>query len=172
MAFCSGYTTNKAYLKDNSYPNLLFVNINTGQTSPDLYYDSRICTTGIVGSDFNFISNGNLVLSLNDTVYQALSPSILKRKYAMRFGEELEKTQKEYVERLKTEKIDAYQGDKLMKEIPCMYMFLETPSYPPDSSLPFIQRCRELSVWEWFAAMKVVNHTKCNCKKKNQFLCH
>ena len=129
VAFCSGYTTNKAYLKDNSYPNLLFVNINTGQTSPDLYYDSRICTTGIVGSDFNFISNGNLVFSLNDTVYQALSPSILKRKYAMRFGEELEKTQKEYVERLKTEKIDAYQGDKLMKEIPCMYMFLETPSY-------------------------------------------
>ena len=30
---------------------------------------------------------------------------------------------------MKTEKIDAYQGDKLMKEIPCMYMFLETPSY-------------------------------------------
>ena len=129
VAFCGNYTTNKAYLKDKSYPNLLFVNIDNGQTKPDLYYDSRICVTGVIGSDFNFMSNGNLVFSLNDTVYQALSPAILKRKYAVRFGEKSEKLRKDYLERLKIEKIDAYQGDKLMKEIPYMYMFLEASSY-------------------------------------------
>ena len=73
----------------------------------------------------------------------------LKRKYAMRFGEELEKTQKEYVERLKTEKIDAYQGDKLMKEIPCMYMFLETPSYS------FLRYS-----WRDYYYVGIINHSK------------
>ncbi|MEQ3233959.1 6-bladed beta-propeller [Bacteroides cellulosilyticus] len=129
IAFFGNYKRNKKYSQNGLSPNLLFVNIDNKQMKSDLFFDSRIRSNGIVLSDFNFVSNGNLVTSLNDTVYQALPAAILKRKYVVQFGERYLKAQKDYLEKLKTEVIDVRQVDKFMKEIPYMHAFLETPSY-------------------------------------------
>ena len=84
---------------------------------------------GIMSSPFNFVSNGNLVTSLNDTIYQALPSVTLKRKYVVRFGEQNQKAKKDYIEKLRTETVDLYRGRELRKNVPYVYAFLETPSY-------------------------------------------
>lgn len=129
IVFYGDYRNNEKYRYGKAYPNLLFVNINNGQIKPDLFFDSRICFTGIISSSFNFVSCNNLAISLNDTLYQAISPATLKRKYVVCFGDKYQKTKKDYIKKLETETIDAYQGNEYMKEIPYLYAYLETPSY-------------------------------------------
>lgn len=129
IVFYGDYRNNEKYRYGKVYPNLLFININNGQIKPDLFFDSRICFTGIISSPFNFVSCNNLAISLNDTLCQAISPATLKRKYVVCFGDKYQKTKKDYIKKLETETIDAYQGNEYMKEIPYLYAYLETPSY-------------------------------------------
>ncbi len=129
IVFYADYKDNGKYSCNNSYPNVLFVNIDNKQTKSDLFFDSRMSFPGIMSSPFNFVSNGNLVTSLNDTIYQALPSVTLKRKYVVRFGEQNQKAKKDYIEKLRTETVDLYQGRELRKNVPYVYAFLETPSY-------------------------------------------
>lgn len=121
--FYGDYKANKKYERSNLYPNLLFVNVDNGETKSDLFFDSRMCYSSIISSPFNFVSNANFVTPLSDTIYQALPSAVLKKRYVLQFGEQYQKAQRDYIEKLKTETVDVYQGIEFMKKIPYVYTF-------------------------------------------------
>lgn len=88
-----------------------------------------MCYSSIISSPFNFVSNANFVTPLSDTIYQALPSAVLKKRYVLQFGEQYQKAQRDYIEKLKTETVDVYQGIEFMKKIPYVYTFWDTPSY-------------------------------------------
>lgn len=147
IVFYGDYKANKKYERSNLYPNLLFVNVDNGETKSDLFFDSRMCYSSIISSPFNFVSNANFVTPLSDTIYQALPSAVLKKRYVLQFGEQYQKAQRDYIEKLKTETVDVYQGIEFMKKIPYVYTFLDTPSYA------FLKYN-----WEDYYYLGIINH--------------
>jgi len=50
-----------------------------------------------------------------------LPSAVLKKRYVLQFGEQYQKAQRDYIEKLKTETVDVYQGIEFMKKIPTSF---------------------------------------------------
>lgn len=129
VAFCGDYKPNKEYFQKDLCPNLLFFNIDTNQTVSDLFFNKDIDNSGIISNPLNFLCDGYLVLDFDNVIYQASSPSTLEKKYIMQFGERYIKAQEAYKERVATESVALDQIHALIKDIPLVLRFLDTPSY-------------------------------------------
>lgn len=105
IVFYSDYKHNQGYLENDQYPNLLFLNAKNGNTQSALFFSSQLSTSGIWGLPNNLTNNKNLILPLNDTIYQIYDAFDLKGKFVMNYGSDYQKAKKEYIKKLKNEKV-------------------------------------------------------------------
>ncbi len=129
IAFCGDYKPNKEYTQKELCPNVLFVNIDNSQTVSDLFFNKNIDNSGIIVNPFNFLCDGYLILALDNVIYQTSSPSNLEKKYIMQFDEKYIKAQEAYKEKIAVESVAIDQIHTLMKDVPLLLRFLDTPSF-------------------------------------------
>lgn len=120
---------NSNLLRHDKYPNLLFLNIKNGTKIPDLYFDSNMDTSGIISLYANFTSDGTLIVPLNDTIYQVSPPNNLRRIYMLQFADKYVGNKKNYLDKLASEKVEAYQAEKYYQNLPVLARVLNTNSY-------------------------------------------
>ena len=129
IAFCGDYKPNKEYTQKELCPNVLFINIDNSQTVSDLFFNKNIDNSGIIVNPFNFLCDGYLILALDNVIYQTSSPSNLEKKYIMQFDEKYIKAQEAYKEKIAVESVAIDQIHTLMKDVPLLLRFLDTPSF-------------------------------------------
>lgn len=120
---------NQNLLSQDEYPNLLFLNIEDGTKIPDLYFDSKLCTSGIISLYANFIYDGTLIIPLNDTIYQVSAPKDLKRIYSLQFDDKYIDNKKSYLDKLASERVEAHQVEEYYQNIPILIRILNTDFY-------------------------------------------
>lgn len=123
------YKHNNEFLKNEKFPNVLFMNIENGKVMPDIYFDSMLNVSGIMSMPANFTINGALCIPLNDTIYQTTHSEYLKRKYVLKYPEKYMVAQNNYLDRLKTEKIEAYQAEEQYQVFPYLIRMVDTSEY-------------------------------------------
>lgn len=129
IAFYGDYKHNYKFKNRGKYPNLLTINLNNKKTNADLFYEETLSTTGITSLPNNISNNKYLIMPLNDTIYQ-ISSSGVKRKYVINYRQKHKKEKKNYIERLKREKVtvdEAIAGEGA--QFPITNVFFEGNSF-------------------------------------------
>lgn len=128
IAFFCAYRNAVQYNGQESCPNLLFYNMDTGELVPDLFYNTKIKSHGILSCPGYFPGDGSLVIPFNDTIYQVVSPTVLKRKYVMKFDDKYVKARAAHFEKLLSEDVVLFNFEDFEK-VPWVLSYIETPSY-------------------------------------------
>lgn len=114
FAFCCDYSRNESLRIDNMLPNLMIFDENSGRVDSDLFFESTISNLAY-NCTFNNLCNGNLYLSLNDTIYHVTNSGI-QRKYVLKYDKQYFDKKNAYVERTKTEQMSANDAVKSYNE--------------------------------------------------------
>ena len=114
IAFYGDYKHNHLFLEKDQYPNLLFLNTQNKDSKSDLFFSSELSTSGIWGLPNNLTNNKNLIIPLNDTIYQILDSFHLKRKFVMNYGENYQKAQREYIKKQKSENVSVDEAMNML----------------------------------------------------------
>ena len=109
LAFACDYTPNHSLKQKGKYPNLLIYDATSDQLNTDLYFDERMDGTGFM-STLNNLTEGNLYLPLNDTLY-TVDKTGASAKYVLRYADRYEKNKEEYIRTCLTEPITADKAE-------------------------------------------------------------
>lgn len=129
IALYGDYKSNKKYVKKGMIPNLLFWNIENNESHAAVFFDSKLCLSGIYGTYSVFTDMGSFLSPLENTIYQLDDAAKLDKQMILSFKEPYKKSFNTYLDLLKNEKIDAYQVGDLITKFPAWISINETNDY-------------------------------------------
>lgn len=130
VGYC-GYTQNTQFLKQSQYPNLLFLDLQSGDIHPACYFEEGLAASNIMGviNNFSFDPEGGatILIPLNNIIYRAEGNEIYP-KYYFDFGEEQHKILQQYIDELSNYPTDVYRSVEEFNEASACFImnFLET----------------------------------------------
>lgn len=130
VGYC-GYTQNTQFLKQSQYPNLLFLDLQSGDIHPACYFEEGLAASNIMGVINNFSidpeGGATILMPLNNIVYRAEGDEIYP-KYYFDFGEEQHKILQQYIDELLNYPTDVYRSVEEFNEASACFImnFLAT----------------------------------------------